>query len=125
LDEADADWPASDNDNASGRAREKAMRNFMIAGAAIVVVAASGVLLSSRVQATPVGDLKAATETMPLVEKTQFIFEGRRHCFYLDGWHGPGWYWCGYRHRQGLGWGGPEGYQGWRHEEREEHRHRY
>jgi hypothetical protein len=26
-----------------------------------------------------------------------------------------GWYWCGYRLRKGLGWGGPEGYQGWKH----------
>jgi hypothetical protein len=104
------------------------MRSFMIAGAAIVAFAASGALLSSQVQAAPMSDLRSAADVKSAVEKTQFLFEGHRHCFYLDGWHGPGWYWCGYHHRQGLGWGGPEGWQGWRHEEREErreYRHRY
>jgi hypothetical protein len=126
LADVDADCAASNNDsvkdNSKGELREEqAMRNFVIAGAAVAAVAASGVLLSSSVQATPVGDLKA--QTMPLVEKTQFIIEGHRHCWYLDGWHGPGWYWCGYHHRRGLGWGGPEGWQGWRHEERERRRY--
>ena len=27
-------------------------------------------------------------------------------CFYLDGWNGPGFYDCGYRHRRGHGWHG-------------------
>ncbi len=27
-------------------------------------------------------------------------------CFYLDGWNGPGFYECGYRHRRGHGWHG-------------------
>jgi hypothetical protein len=28
------------------------------------------------------------------------------HCFYSDGWSGPGYYRCGYRLRRGLGWYG-------------------
>ena len=47
-----------------------------------------------------------------------FFFGGHEHCWYDDGWHGPGWYWCGYGYRNGYGWGGGEGYNGWG-----EHRH--
>jgi hypothetical protein len=43
-----------------------------------------------------------------------YVYEGARYCFYFDGWHGPGWYRCGYRLRTGLGWGGGYGWQGWR-----------
>jgi hypothetical protein len=41
-----------------------------------------------------------------------FLFGGRNYCWYDDGWRGPGWYWCGYAYRQGLGWGGGDGWQG-------------
>jgi hypothetical protein len=44
-----------------------------------------------------------------------YRFGGRRHCWYPIGWHGPGWYWCGYANRRGHGWGGGDGYRGWRH----------
>jgi hypothetical protein len=47
------------------------------------------------------------------VEKAQFVFGGRNYCFYLNGWHGPGWYWCGYSWRRGYGWGGGRGWHGW------------
>ena len=47
------------------------------------------------------------------LEKTQWLFGGRGYCWYLDGWHGPGYYWCGYAYRRGLGWGGPSGWNGW------------
>ena len=43
------------------------------------------------------------------IKQAQFIFGGRKYCFYLDGWHRPGFYWCGYAYRRGLGWGGPGG----------------
>ena len=71
-------------------------------------------------------DIRVAADRLGILEKTQFIYEGRRHCFYPDGWHGPGWYWCGYNLRRGLGWGGPEGWRGWRGggERREERRER-
>jgi hypothetical protein len=47
------------------------------------------------------------------LKNAQFFYGGRNYCFYLDGWHGPGWYWCGYAFRRGYGWGGPEGWRGW------------
>jgi hypothetical protein len=38
--------------------------------------------------------LKDAVIDSELVHKTQIVWwGGRRYCFYLDGWHGPGWYW--------------------------------
>ena len=45
--------------------------------------------------------------------KTQWFFGGRGYCWYLDGWHGPGYYWCGYAFRRGYGWGGGYGWNGW------------
>ena len=60
-----------------------------------------------------------AAVTLPKTADAQiYVREGVRYCFYHDGWHGPGWYRCGYRWRQGLGWGG--GYDwgvgfGWHH----------
>jgi len=56
-----------------------------------------------------------AADGLSAVDQVQFFFGGRRHCWYADGWHGPGWYWCGYRLRHGLGWAGGEGFRGWRH----------
>lgn len=44
-----------------------------------------------------------------------FIFGGHHYCWYPGGWKGPGWYWCGYANRHGLGWGGGEGFHGWHH----------
>lgn len=84
------------------------------AAAALSVVAVQG----GPARAVPAGlaaGIRAAADDMSAVEPAQFIFGGRNYCFYLDGWHGPGWYWCGYAFRHGLGWGGPEGWHGWHH----------
>jgi len=75
-------------------------------------------------------NLQSTTNDIGLVENVQYIYGGRRHCWYEGGWHGPGWYWCGYAWRRGFGWGGERGWQGWdrredrreRHEWREERR---
>jgi hypothetical protein len=42
-----------------------------------------------------------------------YSYRGRRYCFYLDGWHGPGWYRCGWAWRRGYGWGGVYGWNDW------------
>ena len=42
-----------------------------------------------------------------------YVHEGQRYCFYFNGWHGPGWYRCGYAFRRGLGWGGVYGWNSW------------
>ena len=48
------------------------------------------------------------------LENADFIYNGRQYCWYEDGWRGPGWYWCGYAHWEGAGWGGAYGWNGWR-----------
>ena len=60
------------------------------------------------------GARQALAQTAP-VEPAQFFFGGRGFCWYLNGWRGPGWYWCGYAWRSGYGWGGGYGWNGWRH----------
>lgn len=47
------------------------------------------------------------------LERTQWVAAGN-YCWYPGGWHGPGYYWCGYAWRTGFGWGGPWGWRGWR-----------
>jgi hypothetical protein len=59
--------------------------------------------------------ISAAVDSLTLIHPVQFVFGGHKHCWYPDGWNGPGWYWCGYRLRKGRGWGGGEGYRGWKH----------
>jgi len=51
----------------------------------------------------------------PVLEDVQlYVFGGRNFCWYNSGWEGPGYYWCGYSWRRGLGWGGGFGWNGWR-----------
>jgi hypothetical protein len=99
------------------------MRNSVLLSAAAALLASGTLMAGPAVAAAgPFEGLRVVAEPLGLVEKTQFIYLGRRHCFYPDGWHGPGWYWCGYNWRRGFGWGGPEGWHGWRYGERREER---
>jgi len=85
-------------------------------GTAIVlgVALTAGTAMTATAQAMPLSQLGPSANSLMPLEKTQlFIFGGRHYCFYLDGWHGPGWYWCGYAWRRGFGWGGPRGWHGW------------
>ena len=84
----------------------------IVTGAAMAALLAGGTLIVGDAQsATGSFDgIRVAADRLGILEETQFIYEGRRHCWYRDGWHGPGWYWCGYDWRRGLGWGGPEGW---------------
>ncbi|WP_412772788.1 hypothetical protein [Nitrobacter sp.] len=69
-------------------------------------------LLSSPTIAMPAG----GPASMPLhnaIQPVQFFYGGRNYCWYDDGWRGPGFYWCGYAFRRGLGWGGGAGWHGW------------
>jgi hypothetical protein len=58
-------------------------------------------------------DRLAAVHDLSLKQDAQYIYGGRRYCFYPDGWRGPGFYWCGFNWRRGYGWGGPMGWRGW------------
>jgi hypothetical protein len=88
---------------------------------ATALIAGSSQFVLATPASTP-GGIHATTEELNLLTTVQYVFEGRRHCWYPDGWHGPGWYWCGYAWRRGFGWGGPVGFNGWEHRERMEER---
>src|ERR1700694_458594 len=98
------------------RSREKTMRGIGLTLTAAVALIASGVLVD-RLQAAPIAPsegLRAALGRLDIVEKAQVLgWDGRRYCWYDDGWQGPGFYWCGYAWRQGFGWGGGSGWDGW------------
>jgi hypothetical protein len=83
--------------------------------AAVALIA--GGTVADRLQAAPIGPpegLRAALGSLDIIEKAQvFVWQGRRYCWYDDGWRGPGFYWCGYARRHGLGWGGGSGWHGW------------
>jgi hypothetical protein len=67
-------------------------------------------------QAAPIADQSGVRQSainLNDVQKTQFFWGGQNYCWYPVGWHGPGWYWCGYASRSGLGWGGGYGWHGW------------
>ena len=73
-------------------------------------------LMASAAQAMPVSSsaIRDAVDAIDPVEQAAvYIVEGRRYCFYFNGWHGAGWYRCGFAWRRGLGWGGVYGWQGW------------
>jgi hypothetical protein len=89
--------------------------NFRIALAASITVGSLLAIGSSANATIAATDVRAAVDSLTLIDQVQFVFGGHKHCWYPDGWNGPGWYWCGYRLRKGRGWGGGEGYRGWKH----------
>jgi hypothetical protein len=79
----------------------------LVAGAAVA---------SPSAQAAPAPgpeSIIAAGESLAMTRQVQFIYLGKPYCWYPYGWAGPGWYWCGYGTRYGLGWGGVYGWNGW------------
>ncbi len=72
----------------------------------IYAATASLALLGAAPEANafPVDRLTTASVASE-IEPVQFVFGGRRYCWYDSGWQGPGFYWCGYSWRRGLGWG--------------------
>src|SRR5436853_3909627 len=94
------------------------MNKLATAIAITMSVVASGTCASGRAEALPLGAPDAMREATGQVDPIQnvqvFVWHGRRYCWYDDGWHGPGFYWCGYAWRSGIGWGGGVGWHGWR-----------
>ena len=87
----------------------------MIATATVLTLGVG--LPSGSLQAAPITGqgAGAAVQSQSMIDQVQYRWAGREYCWYEDGWHGTGWYWCGYRLRRGLGWGGPAGWHGWRY----------
>jgi hypothetical protein len=81
-----------------------------------LAVAAGALLVASQANAGsfPVNTMSGAENGLvDQVAVQVYVHEGRRYCFYFDGWHGPGWYRCGFAWRRGLGWGGVYGWNSW------------
>ena len=83
------------------------MRKLWYTTATLAAITLGTVFIGTRAEAMPIspGGVQSAVDTLTVIEKAQFVIDGRRYCWYDDGWQGPGWYWCGYRWRRGLGWG--------------------
>jgi len=77
---------------------------------------AGGTLMHGSAQAAPVGTvggIRAAADSLKLVESVQYVWGGQNYCWYDDGWNGPGWYVCTYGPWVSGGWWG--GGYGWHH----------
>lgn len=93
-----------------------------------LAVAAGALLVATQANAGsfPVNTLNGIeTSLVDTVAVRVYVHEGRRYCFYFEGWHGPGWYRCGFAWRRGIGWGGVYGWNSWSYGpwERRHHRH--
>ena len=86
------------------------MRKF-----ALTLAVASASAFAITADAAPLGGsgLGQAADGLNAVEQIQYSYGGRSYCWYPNGWKGPGFYWCGYASRVGLGYGGPVGWRGW------------
>lgn len=82
----------------------------------LMLTATTALAAATQAQAMPLGGngLNTAIDSVATVDKAAFVYEGSRYCFYFNGWHGAGWYRCGFAFRRGLGWGGEYGWNSWR-----------
>jgi hypothetical protein len=82
-----------------------------------LAIAAGALLAATQANAGsfPVnsGLIGAGSDLVDQVAVRVYVHEGHRYCFYFNGWHGPGWYRCGFAFRRGLGWGGVYGWNDW------------
>jgi Chaperone of endosialidase len=96
------------------------MRNsFLEMFAAGLIAATTLVAVHGGAHAMPnsaADGFRAAASGSKLVANAQYVWSGRRYCWYESGWNGPGWYVCNYGPWvRGLWWGGVAGWHGWRH----------
>jgi hypothetical protein len=87
------------------------MRKILLGAAAVIGLACA---VAPAANAGLNDGVYTETDQQALIEPVQFyLYGGRHYCWYDDGWHGPGYYWCGYAFRRGFGWGGGFGWHGW------------
>lgn len=82
------------------------------------IILATSLMLGAALLSPPSMAVPAAPGAIPLstaLQPVQFFYGGRNYCWYNMGWHGPGFYWCGFASRRGMGWGGGAGWRGWDH----------
>ncbi|MCP1998207.1 hypothetical protein [Nitrobacter winogradskyi] len=82
------------------------------------IILATSLMLGAALLSTPSMAVPAAPGAIPsptAIQPVQFFYGGRNYCWYNMGWRGPGFYWCGFASRRGMGWGGGAGWRGWDH----------
>ena len=90
------------------------MNKFRCFAASLAIAGALGGAVAASAEPTTALTSAVYDPAQPvLLEQAQYLWAGRNYCWYPGGWHGPGWYWCGYAWRRGYGWGGPAGWRGW------------
>ena len=92
------------------------MRQFGLTLAAVAVLAAGVMLANGRFALAAVAKPAAIQQAGGIparADKAQYFYLDKPYCWYPYGWAGPGWYWCGYGTRVGIGWGGTYGWNGW------------
>jgi hypothetical protein len=97
--------------------QEVIMRRFVVTIAAATVFLAGAPFMGASVRAASIvapGAIRAAADSLNVVESVQYFWLGHDFCWFDDGWNGPGWYWCDYGGRVGVGWGGGYGWHNWR-----------
>ena len=89
------------------------MRKVLLTIAAAIGLMTTG-SATNQANAMPLGNgVRDAADGVSVVDQAQYVWGGRRYCWYDDGWNGPGWYWCGRYLTPGFGWGGGLGWRGW------------
>jgi len=73
-------------------------RLFLTGTAALAVLTTASLMpnCAAAISLSRLADIPLALEQVNPIEKAAL-------CFYFDGWNGPGFYQCGYRHRHGEG----------------------
>jgi hypothetical protein len=88
------------------------MRNVLIGAVAAASLAATAVAAEPSSSPQLIFGVDRADQTLTATP-VQFFYSGQQYCWYPGGWRGPGFYYCGFAFRQGLGWGGPVGWMGY------------
>jgi hypothetical protein len=88
--------------------RKLALSLALVACAALPL----GGIAEASIADSPFSAARQMTGASP-VQDALFIQGGIAYCWYPSGWHGPGFYRCGWQWRTGVGWGGGWGWNGW------------
>ena len=65
------------------------MHKFVFTVAAAAGLVACGTLVGGGVEAAPISAshaIRTAVAGLDMIENAQFVFDGRRYCWYDDGW---------------------------------------
>src|SRR6267142_1109012 len=99
---------AESNQRVSRRFSPHTLQERTMVGTKVCVAAIAAVtlpLLSASAGAampSAATGMRAAVESIGDVESVQYVLGGRRYCWYETGWHGPGWYRCGFELQYGY-----------------------